>query len=99
MKESVFQAHLIRELKDRLPGCIVMKNDSGHNQGIPDISVLYGPRYGMLECKRSLNASHQPNQDYYIDLINRMGGFARFVCPENKEAVIDELESALRFGR
>lgn len=99
MKESVFQSHLIKEIKERLPGCIVMKNDSGHNQGIPDISVLYGPWYGVLECKRSLNAPHQPNQDYYIELISDMGGFARFVCPENKEAVLDELESALRFGR
>lgn len=96
MKESVFQSHLIKELKERLPGCIVMKNDSGHNQGIPDISVLYGSRYGLLECKCSEDAPHQPNQDYYVDLVNGMGGFARFVCPENKEAVLNELESALR---
>ena len=96
VKESVFQAHLIKELKERLPGCIVMKNDAGHNQGIPDISVLFGPFYGLLECKRSIDAPHRPNQDYYVDSVNHMGGFARFVCPENKEAVLDELESALR---
>lgn len=99
MKEAVFQARLIKEIKERLPGCIVMKNDSGHNQGIPDISVLFGPWYGVLECKRSENAPHRPNQDYYIDRINGMGGFARFVYPENKEDILDELEFALRFGR
>lgn len=98
MKESVFQAHLIKEIKERFPGCIVMKNDSGHNQGIPDISVLYGPWYGVLECKRSKDAPHRPNQDYYVDRINGMGGFAQFVWPENKEVVLSELESALRFG-
>ena len=99
MKESVFQANLIKEIKERLPGCLVLKNDSGHNQGIPDISTLFGPWYGVLECKRSIDAPHQPNQDYYVDRINGMGGFARFICPENKEAVLNDLESALRFGR
>lgn len=95
-KESSFQASLIKDIRKRIPGCIVLKNDSGHTQGIPDISVMFGSGYGMLECKRSLDAPHQPNQDYYIEMINGMGGFARFVCPENKEAVLDELESTLR---
>lgn len=99
MKESAFQEQLIKDIKTLLPGCIVMKNNSGHRQGIPDISVLFGTRYGVLECKRSEDAPHQPNQDYYIDRISGMGGFARFVYPENKEVVLHELESALRFGR
>lgn len=95
-KESSFQSKLIKDIRNRIPGCIVLKNDSGHTQGIPDISVMFGSGYGMLECKRSLDAPHQPNQDYYVEMINSMGGFARFVCPENKEAILDELESALR---
>ncbi len=40
--------------------------------------------------KKSANAKHQPNQDYYIDLFNDMG-FARFVYPENKNEVIKDL--------
>ena len=99
MKESNFQATLVKDLKKRFPGCIVMKNDSGHNQGIPDISVLYGDRYALLECKRSETAPHRPNQDYYVDSVNRMGGIARFIFPENKEAILDELESAFRPSR
>lgn len=94
MKESYFQSNLIKEIKRRFPGCIVMKNDSAHRQGIPDISILYGDRYAVLECKRSEDAPHQPNQDYYVDHINAMGGHAWFIYPENKGVILDELECA-----
>ena len=96
VRESQFQAMLVRELKERFPGCIVMKNDAGHNQGIPDISILFGGRYAVLECKRSAKAPHRPNQDWFINHVNDMGGVARFIYPENKEEVLDDLESAFR---
>ncbi len=94
MRESQFQSQLIGELKKRFPGCIVMKNDSGHNQGIPDLTVLYGGYYALLECKRDAHAPAQPNQEWYVDRVNEMGGFARFIFPENKEAVLYELEQS-----
>lgn len=97
-EEANFQSELIKEIKLRLPGCIVLKNNAGHRQGVPDISVLFGIRYGLLECKRSSDAPHRPNQDWYVNHVNSMGGFARFVYPENKEMVLNELESALRSG-
>ena len=96
MTESYFQSKLIKEIKQRFPGCIVMKNDAGHNQGIPDISVLFGDRYVVLECKRSAKAPHRPNQDYYVNHVNAMGGVARFIYPENKEEVLDDLERTFR---
>ena len=99
MRESQFQSKLIKELKQRFPGCIVMKNDAGHNQGIPDISVLFGDRYAVLECKRSEKAPHRPNQDYYVNHVNDMGGIARFIFPENKEEVLHDLERAFGVGR
>ena len=34
MLENKFQANLIKELKERFPGCIVMKNDPTYIQGI-----------------------------------------------------------------
>ena len=95
MLESQFQARLIKDLKRRFPGCIVLKNDADHIQGIPDLTVLYNDRWAFLECKRSAKEEHQPNQDYYISQADEMS-FGRFVFPENKQEVLDELELALR---
>lgn len=92
-KESVFQAKLIKEIETRFPGSIVLKNDSNYIQGIPDLSVFYKDKWAALECKKEADASHQPNQDYYIDVMNKMS-FARCIYPENKEEVLNELESA-----
>ena len=91
MLENKFQAKLIKELKSLFPGCIVMKNDSSYIQGIPDLLVLYKNMWASLECKKSAKASKQPNQEYYVGLMNKMS-FARFICPENKEEVLTELK-------
>lgn len=90
MRESKFQADLKKELKKMFPGCIVTKLDSSDIQGIPDLLVLYKNKWATLENKRSSNASHRPNQDYYVDKMNDMS-FSRFIYPENKEEVLDEL--------
>lgn len=97
MKESKFQSGLIREIKEMMPGCIVLKNDPNYVQGIPDLSISYGLKTGWLECKESANASHRPNQDFYVNQINEQGGFARFVYPENKDEVLNELQRSLGF--
>lgn len=90
MLENRFQAKLIRDLKEMFEGCLVMKLDSGYIQGIPDLLVLYGAKWAVLECKKSARASRQPNQEYYVDRMDKMS-FARFVYPENVEEVLDEL--------
>lgn len=90
MLENKFQAKLIKELKDMFEGCIVMKNDSSYIQGIPDLLVLYRDKWASLEVKKSAKARRQPNQEYYVDKMDQMG-FARFICPENKDEVLDEL--------
>lgn len=77
------------------PGCIVMKNDSSYIQGIPDLLVLYKNRWASLECKKSEKAKRQPNQEYYIRQMDEMS-FARFVCPENKEEVLNELQQTFK---
>lgn len=90
MKESVFQSRLIKEIKRRFPDCVVMKNDSSYIQGIPDLLILYENRWGSLEVKRDSAARKQPNQSYYVNKMNEMS-FSRFIFPENKEEVLDEL--------
>lgn len=97
-KESAFQSKLIKELKERFDGCIILKNDANYLQGFCDLLILFGKRWAALECKASMDASHRPNQDYYIDKLDNMS-YARFICPENKEEVLDELQKALRPGR
>ena len=98
MLESRFQSGLIKELKERFPGCIVLKNDAGYLQGVPDLIVLHNNRWAALECKKTEKAKHQPNQDYYVGKMNEMS-YASFVCPENKKEVLNELEHALKPGR
>lgn len=90
-KESKFQKGLIDDLKKHFPGCMVLKNDANYIQGIPDLMVLYKDRWAALECKKAKNANHQPNQDYYVERMAEMS-FARFVYPENKEDVLNELQ-------
>lgn len=90
MKESKFQADLKKELKRMFPGCIVTKLDSGDIQGIPDLLVLYKNKWATLENKRSKDAPKRPNQEYYVEKMNEMS-FSRFIYPENKEEVLNEL--------
>lgn len=91
--ENKFQSELIKEIKEKFPGCIVMKNDAAYIQGIPDLLVLHKDKWATLECKKSSNAKKQPNQQYYVDKMNEMS-FSRFVSPENKEAVLNELQQS-----
>lgn len=93
--ERDFQKNLIKDLKKLFIGCIVTKLDSGHIQGIPDLLVLYKNKWATLECKKSANATKQPNQEYYVGLMNEMS-FSRFICPENREEVLHELQQAFK---
>ena len=91
--EREFQSKLIKELNNRFEGCMVMKLDSSYIQGIPDLLVLYEDKWATLECKKNASAAKQPNQEYYVGRMNDMS-FSRFICPENKEEVLNELQQA-----
>ncbi len=94
MNENGFQRLLKREIRERLPGAIIMKADPNDIQGIPDLLVLYNDRWAALECKKTSSASKRPNQDFYVHKMNEMS-FARFIFPENKEVVLDAMEQSL----
>ena len=93
--ERNFQSKLIKEIERRLPGSMVLKLDPGYIQGIPDLVIFFGNKWGMLECKKEKHANHQPNQDYYISKANTMS-FGSVIYPENREEVLDGLCKALR---
>ncbi len=91
MRESQYQAGLIKRIEKRLPGCLIIKNDSAARQGIPDLTILWRWYWAQLEVKISEDADWQPNQDYYVRTLNDMS-FAAFIYPENEEAVLNDLQ-------
>jgi hypothetical protein len=93
--ESKFQSELIKDLKRMFPGCIVLKNDPNYLQGVPDLTIFWNNKWATLEVKKSADASHQPNQDYYVEKMNIMS-YSNFIYPENKEEVLNELQLAFR---
>lgn len=98
--ESEYQAKLIGRIKARFPECMVLKNDEQYLQGIPDLMVLHGERWGALEVKRDEKemANPRPNQQHYVTLLDRMG-FAAFICPSNEQEVLDALQRSFETDR
>lgn len=94
--ESPYQKDLIKRLELLFPNCLVLKNDEQYIASIPDLTVFYGSHYALLEVKRNTTEikNADPNQQYYVDLINDMGSFAAFICPENEIEVLDALQAA-----
>lgn len=94
-KENQFQRTLVKEIRNHYNNeCIVTKLDSGYIQGIPDLLILHKDKWATLECKKSRNAHRQPNQQYYVDKMDKMS-FSKFIYPENKEEVLNELYETL----
>ena len=91
--ESGFQDKLRDDIKNLFPGCMIFKMDQV--QGIPDLLILYKDKWASLENKKSANAKRQPNQEYYVEKMNEMS-FSRFIYPENKEEVLNDLYKAFK---
>lgn len=98
MLEGKFKTLLIKELEERFEDCIIIHMDPQEIQGIPDILILYKDKWAALEGKRTAISKHRPNQDWYINKMNSMS-FARFIFPENKDEVLDELERTFKSFR
>lgn len=99
--ENVYQATFIKKLRDRYPGCVILKNDSSYMQGVPDLLFLFGTFWAIFEVKRTRpksSADFEPNQEFYIEQFNEMS-FAACVYPENEEEVLDALQRQLEIGR
>ena len=76
-----------------------MKNDPNYIQGIPDLTVLgANGKWALLETKRASEARKRPNQEYYISKARNMG-YGAFVCPENEEEVLRDLQQTFGVGR
>ena len=89
-KENKYQRDLIKKISRLLPGSLVLKNDPNYIQGIPDLLILHGDMWAMLEVKASRHAKVQPNQEHYVNQLTRLG-FASFIYPENEQEVFNDL--------
>lgn len=89
--ERDFQSDLIKDLRDLFHDCVILKNDANYLQGIPDLLILFGDRWAMLEVKASETSDHQPNQDYYVDKLDSMS-YSAFIYPANKEEILHDLQ-------
>jgi len=92
--ENEYKRGLKKRIEQRFPDCIVLKNDEQMLQGIPDMTILWGPCYAILEVKSSLDAPFRPNQEYYLTKVAEMGGIAFVICPENEEEVLSAVQRA-----
>lgn len=101
MRERDYQAKLIKKLKSLYPGCMILKNDSGYMQGIPDLTILYKDKWAALEVKaktpKSANA-FEPNQEWFLEKMGEMS-FAACVYPENEEDVLNGIQQTFTSGR
>lgn len=95
MTENQYQSKLIKKLEDLFPGCVILKNDSSYQQGIPDLVILWKDFWASLEVKASALASSQPNQDHYIERLDAMS-FAAYIYPENEKEVLSALQQAFK---
>ena len=95
VRENRYQSHLIAKLRDRFPGCFILKNDTDYMQGVPDLLVLYENKWAMLEVKASEDSPYQPNQNHYINIFDAMS-FGAFIYPENESEVLHDLSKTFK---
>ena len=97
--ENEYQMELIPKIYALFPGeplvdILVIINDPNYIQGIPDLSVFFRNRWGMLEVKTSEKSKERPNQRWYVENWGQYI-FTAFIYPENEEEVLNALQKAL----
>lgn len=91
--ETAYQKNLIRKLYAIFPGCVILRNDPRYQQGMLDLTLLWGRNWASLEVKASEDAAVQPNQNFFVQQLDNMS-FAAFIYPENEEEVLGALQQA-----
>lgn len=90
--ENEYQSALRKRIKEILPDCEILKNDSAYLNGVPDLTVLNGGRWAWLEVKREAPtpSDFRPNQEYYVAWAAARS-FGATVYPENENEVLRAL--------
>lgn len=91
MLERDVKRKLLKGVEERFPEAEVFYTDARLRQGTPDILVLNGKNWAMLEVKLHANSRRQPNQEYFVKKLDSMS-FCKFVHQDNVEETLDEME-------
>lgn len=94
--EKKFKNDFLSDIQEQYPDCMIMPMN--HVQGIPDTLILYKNKWAALEFKKFSRAKRQPNQPYYVQLMDDMS-FSRFVYPENRQEVMNDIQKSFRTAR
>lgn len=85
--ETIFK-HRIRPLLNRLPRATWFKIQQVSIRGIPDFLGCVAGRFVALELKASAKHSPDALQQYNLNAIEKAGGVALTVFPENWDATL-----------
>lgn len=95
-REGRYKTLLAKRIEELFPGSMVLRLDPSSLQGVPDLLVLWGRHWATLEGKMYEGAPTEPNQPYYVELMNSMS-FSAFIHPDNEEEILYALQCA--FGQ
>ena len=94
-RETKFKKMFKKKLKRLYPECIIVEADPTYFWSVPDVYFFLGSFWAALEFKRTEGSSRRPNQEYWVEVLDKMS-FARFVYPGVEEEVLSELEAAIQ---
>lgn len=100
MLENKYQPKFIKKVRELFPGCVILKNDSGYQQGIPDWTIFYQDMWAIIEIKKeppTRDEDFEPNQQWFLGEFNKWS-FAACVFPENEKEVLDGLQRSFASG-
>ena len=99
MKESVFQAQVMKWLRSNGCFCWKMQQNATTQAGVSDILFLFLDSYGFIECKKSASAPLRPGQQEFLEA-HKEHAFAEISYPEifeeTKLRLLDYFEKVMK---
>lgn len=89
--EKDFQSKFLAKLRKLGCKCYKQQMNATTRAGTPDVIVLLGPVWIMLEFKKAKNSPKRPGQQKNIDWANEVS-FGWFVYPENADEVYEQIK-------
>lgn len=95
MKEKDLEDKFVK-MANSIPGVWIMpKIESPSVRGISDRLGIANGTLLAIEVKVSRNGTYSPRarlQKYFIDCVNKYGGYGTFLYPENFDQVLEDIK-------